>query len=86
MVLAYVLATVYGNKVKVAEALTKFHEVSNIHLIYGEYDIIMTIKAKDLIQLRESLMTKIERIEGIGRTTTFIVADRTKELDNVPNL
>lgn len=84
MVLAYILITVKGrNESKVAEELLKCKEVDNIHVVYGEYDIVAKIKAPNLIKLREFAMDKLSKIEDIDKTTTLIAVDQTKEGDNV---
>jgi DNA-binding Lrp family transcriptional regulator len=82
MVLAYVLVTVKGEDASIiAERLSEFEEISSIHLIYGEYDIIARIKAKNMIDLREFTVDKLMKVQGIEKTTTLIVADVTKETD-----
>ena len=54
MVRAYVLIAIEGvDANKVANALTNIEEIENVHLIYGEYDLIATVKAKTLISLKE---------------------------------
>lgn len=84
MVLAYILITTKGrNELKVAEELLKCNEVDNLHIVYGEYDIIIKVKAKNLIKLREFTMYKLSKIEEIDKTTTLIATDQTKEGDNV---
>ena len=84
MVLAYVLIATKGSEAsRVAKELTKFDEVDNIHLIYGEYDIIARVKASNLVQLRESALEKIGKLTGVGKMASYIVADMTKPEDNV---
>ena len=77
MVTAYVLINVKGSSEasRIAKELLKIDEVENIHLVYGEWDIIITVKTKTLIQLREVTLNKILAVSGIGRTHTLIVAD-----------
>ena len=84
MVLAYVLINTKGTDAsRVAKELTKFEEVDNIHLIYGEYDIIARVKASNLIKLREVALERINKLVGVGRVTSYIVADMTRPEDNV---
>lgn len=82
MVLAYVLITVRGEDAsRVAQELTAHDEVTSLHLIYGEYDIIARVKTKNMIDLREFTINKLLKVKGIEKTTTLIVADVTKETD-----
>lgn len=83
MVLAYILITVRGeNAGIVAQELTQYDQVSSVHLVYGGYDIIARIKAKNMVELREFAMQQLLKTKGIERTETLIVADVTKEEDS----
>ncbi len=76
MVKAYVLIAIEGVDVnKVAHDLTKIEEVQSSNLIYGEYDIIISVKSKNLIDLKELALEKIGKVKGIVKTSTLIVAD-----------
>lgn len=87
MVLAYVLITVRGEDAsRVAQDLTALEQVSSLHLVYGGYDIIARIKAKNMVEMREFAMNKLLKTKGVEKTETLIVADITKETDtNVRN-
>lgn len=83
MVLAYILITIRGEDAsRVAQDLTAYEEVSSLHIVYGSYDIIARIKAKNMIELREFAITKLLKTKGIEKTETLIVADITKENDD----
>ena len=76
MVKAYVLIGIEGvDANKVARELTNIEEIENVHLIYGEYDIIAHVKAKNLIDLKELALEKIGKVKGVVKTSTLIVAD-----------
>lgn len=76
MVKAYVLIAIEGiDANKVAKELVNIEEIENVHLIYGEYDIISLIKAKNLIDLKELALDKIGKVKGVIKTSTLIVAD-----------
>jgi len=76
MVRAYVLIAIESIDVsKAARDITDIDEVENIHLIYGEYDIIAIVKAKSLIDLKELALEKIGKVKGVIKTSTLIVAD-----------
>ena len=57
---------------QVAEALSEIPEILNLHYTTGEYSIFARIACRDTQHLREVLHQKIQRIEGITRTETFI--------------
>ncbi|MBS3151890.1 Lrp/AsnC ligand binding domain-containing protein [Candidatus Woesearchaeota archaeon] len=76
MVRAYVMIAVEGVDVnKVAKELTNIEEIENVHLIYGEYDIMVHVKSKNLIDLKELALEKIGKVKGVVKTSTLIVAD-----------
>ena len=76
MVRAYVLIAIEGvDANKVANALTNIEEIENVHLIYGEYDLIAAVKSKTLVVLKELALDKIGKVKGVIKTSTLIVAD-----------
>lgn len=56
----------------VAEQLKTIPEVVNIHYTTGIYSIFAKIVCRDTGHLREVLHDKIQRVNGIQRTETFI--------------
>ena len=87
MVLAYVLVSTQDDDPRAtANEILEAEEVSSVHLIYGEWDLIARIKAKDLIHLREVALEKIKKASGVSKTTTLIVADETNPGDNPPQV
>lgn len=76
MVMAYVLIAIEGvDANKAAKEITMIDEVENVHLIYGEYDLIAQVKGKNLIDLKELALEKIGKVKGVVKTSTLIVAD-----------
>lgn len=74
MVIAYVLIATNQDTSKVANDLTVLEKIENIHLIYGEYDIIGMIRAENMIKLRNFCVHELPKVHGISKTTTLIVA------------
>lgn len=75
-VLAYVLITVrHGTNQEVAEKLMKFKEVEEVHILYGQYDIIIKVKEDDMKELEEFLFTQVKTVPGIESTETLISSD-----------
>ncbi len=56
----------------VAKQLEAIPEVVNIHYTTGIYSIFAKIICRDTQHLREVLHDKIQRVQGIQRTETFI--------------
>ena len=79
MVLAYILITVKNRQEsRIAAELIKSKYVDNMHLLYGMYDMILTVKAIDLEDLHKFTVETLSKIKDIDRTATLIVADKTK--------
>lgn len=57
---------------EVAEQLMNIPEVVNIHYTTGIYSIFARIVCRDTNHLREILHDKIQKVQGIQRTETFI--------------
>ncbi|MBL7148032.1 MAG: Lrp/AsnC ligand binding domain-containing protein [Nanoarchaeota archaeon] len=74
--LAYVLITTKsGYENQIATSLLEFSQVDNIHVLFGEFDIICRIKTNSEIELRKFILNKLRKIEGVEFTKTLIVAD-----------
>lgn len=74
--LAYILITTKaGYENKIANSLLEFSQVDNIHVLFGEFDIILRIKLNTETELRKFVVDKLRKIEGINFTKTLIVAD-----------
>ncbi len=59
----------YGD---VSGQLEKIPEVVNVHYTTGIYSIFAKIVCRDTQHLREVLHDKIQKVNGIQRTETFI--------------
>jgi len=57
--------------------LKEIPEVVSAHYTTGTYSIFAKIMCQDTIHLRDVLSTKIQEIEGIQRTETFISLDES---------
>ncbi len=56
----------------VAGQLEKIPEILNINYTTGNYSIFVKISCKDTAHLRHVLHDKIQKVQGIQRTETFI--------------
>lgn len=57
---------------QVVEELKKISEIVKIHYTTGDYNIFIKIHCKDTKHLRDVLHDKIQKVDGIERTETFI--------------
>lgn len=61
----------------VALAIKEIPEVIEAHYTTGVYSIFVKVICRDTIHLRTVLSEKIQKIDGIARTETFISLDET---------
>ncbi|MCZ6692347.1 MAG: Lrp/AsnC ligand binding domain-containing protein [Bacteroidetes bacterium] len=57
---------------KVTEKLKEIPEIVKMHYTTGNYSIFIKIHCRDTRHLREVLHDKIQKVDGIERTETFI--------------
>lgn len=60
---------------KVVYELTKIKEVVGLNYTTGIYSMLLRVVCKDTMHLKNVLHEKIQKIEGIQRTETFISLD-----------
>jgi Lrp/AsnC family transcriptional regulator, regulator for asnA, asnC and gidA len=58
---------------KVAEAIAALPEVSYLILVSGEYDLMVEVMCRDRQTLATFLREKLQQIEGVQRTETFMI-------------
>jgi DNA-binding Lrp family transcriptional regulator len=74
MASAYVLIEAAPKKARTACAkIAKLRGVTSAHLITGPYDIIALVEEKDPTAIGRLVMTKIQAVDGVGRTITCVV-------------
>lgn len=61
----------------VVEELRGIPEIVKIHYTTGNYNIFIKIHCRDTNHLREVLHDKIQKVDGIDRTETFISLDES---------
>jgi Lrp/AsnC family transcriptional regulator for asnA, asnC and gidA len=67
-------SSMYDNVVK---ELNNIPEIVKVHYTTGNYNIFIKIHCRDTNHLREVLHDKIQMVEGIDRTETFISLDES---------
>jgi len=60
-----------------AKGLMQIPEVVNLHYTTGNYSMFVKIVCRDTLHLREVLHDKLQKVQGIQRTETFISLEET---------
>jgi DNA-binding Lrp family transcriptional regulator len=75
LVVAYVLiTTATGKEGSVLEHLRKVPGLSEVHQLFGQFDMIVRMETKDYDVLCDDVLGKIRTIPGITSTRTLISA------------
>ena len=78
-VLAYVLFKVSsGTEREVAQKLIEFDEVMQADIIFGEYDVVAKILAKDLEALEDFVSDHVRNVSNVLVTSTMIISREYK--------
>jgi len=76
MVEAYIFLHIRpGWAKKIVLELAEVPEVATIHACWGRPDIIAYVKVADLKKLRELVLQRFHKVEGVEFTDTHIVVD-----------
>ena len=60
-------------------ALSKLQEVSGVHSVSGQYDLLIKLSANDMEELNHVINNKIRSIDRVDDLTEMIVMERLKE-------
>jgi Lrp/AsnC family leucine-responsive transcriptional regulator len=69
---------------KVAKELASFPEVQEVHIISGEWDIIIKVKGQDVDSIGKYVIDKLRLVKGIAKTLTCLVFESEKESTSIP--
>ena len=58
---------------KVAQTLRKLPQVTDLHEVTGEYDLVALVETDSIVSFRNLLKDKILSIEGINGTNTLVI-------------
>ena len=71
---AWVLVnTLLGRERESLKSLRQIPGVTDTHLVYGQYDIILLIEAKSMKQLEDIIRWNIRRHKTVCNTVTMVV-------------
>lgn len=72
MSVAFILvSTVPGKEQEVYNRISKVNYVVEIHPLFGEYDLIVKVDAKDYSELGKIVVEQIRTIDGVIDTKTL---------------
>ena len=60
---------------EVYNALASIKEVEGIREVFGQYDLICRVEAKNLKEIRKIIINEIRNVPGIIATTSLVTSD-----------
>jgi DNA-binding Lrp family transcriptional regulator len=67
----------------VAREIAKLKEVQEVHIITGDWDLLVKVKAKDMDDIGRLLIDKIRLIKGVKKTLTCVAFQTEKETTDI---
>ena len=68
----------------IAKAVAKFPEVQEVHIITGDWDLLITHKGRDVDTVGKIVIDKLRLVRGIEKTLTCMVFETCKETTQIP--
>ena len=68
---------------EIAKHVAKFPEVQEVHIITGDWDILIKVKEKDVSTIGKFVVDKLRTIKGIEKTLTCMIFDTEKETTDI---
>ncbi|MBA7606867.1 hypothetical protein ES703_14018 [subsurface metagenome] len=73
MSMAYVLInSEAGCEAEVMKELNKISGVREAHRVYGVYDIIIKVEAEDMVDLKETVLSRVRKLGKVRSSITLI--------------
>jgi Lrp/AsnC family transcriptional regulator, leucine-responsive regulatory protein len=70
----------------VAEEIARFPEVQEVHIVTGDYDLLVKLRAENVDAVGKFVVDKLRRIKGLEKTLTCMVFETVKESTSLPQL
>ncbi len=64
---------------EVARRIAEFPEVQEVHIITGDWDMVVKVRVTDVNELGQFVIDKLRSITGVEKTLTCVVLDTLKE-------
>lgn len=76
MTTAYVLIMVTRDQTRnVLKGLRRIPGVKSAHAVTGPYDVIATVRAKDVAAIGTPVLAKIRALKGVSKTMTCVALE-----------
>jgi Lrp/AsnC family leucine-responsive transcriptional regulator len=93
---AFILASVSYTTIKtdgtpisqrdVAEEIARFPEVQEVHIITGDWDLLVKLRGENVEAVGKFVVDKLRRVRGLEKTLTCMVFETVKESTSLPQL
>jgi len=64
---------------QLASRIAKLPGVFGVHIISGEYDLLLKVRGKSLEEIGKLVIDKLRQLKGVGRTLTCACFETVKE-------
>jgi DNA-binding Lrp family transcriptional regulator len=68
---------------KIAKEIAMFPEVQEVHIITGDWDILIKVKERDVETIGKFVIDKLRFVKGIEKTLTCMVFETEKETTDI---
>ena len=62
-----------GKENNLVKELRQIQNIKEVYPVYGVYDILMEIESDSMEALRETITTKVRKLDGVKSTLTMII-------------
>jgi len=71
---------------QVAEEIALFSEVQEVHIITGDWDLLVKLRAENVDAVGKFVVDKLRLIKGLDKTLTCMVFETVKESTSLPQI
>jgi Lrp/AsnC family leucine-responsive transcriptional regulator len=68
---------------EIAKEISRFPEVQEVHIISGDWDLLIKIRARDVEEVGRFVVDKLRAVKGIEKTLTCMVFSTVKESSSI---
>ncbi|MGD0645751.1 MAG: Lrp/AsnC family transcriptional regulator [Candidatus Bathyarchaeia archaeon] len=68
----------------VAEEIARFPEVQEVHIITGDWDLLVKLRAENVDAIGKFVVDKLRLIRGLEKTLTCMIFETVKETTSLP--
>jgi DNA-binding Lrp family transcriptional regulator len=69
---------------QVAKEIAQFPEVQEVHIITGDWDLLIKLRAENVDAIGKFVVDKLRLIKGLEKTLTCMVFETVKETTSLP--